>query len=160
MVAGGSNIREAYLILQDFTEKYPMIGMVLKCEGSLLYALGKLWGGRDSIAWSTEQGLHWLHSFCSNGTSESCEICFLFSFFWWCIWCNRVTLIFYSFAVGCKRSRNSCQSNCMQPSPLGNHHQDPSGMKCNWKTYMQFYYYSATPYVIVYAFSCEFELIQ
>jgi len=39
---GGSKIREAYLIFQDFTEKYPMIGMVLKCEGSLLFTLGKL----------------------------------------------------------------------------------------------------------------------
>lgn len=29
MVQGGSKIREAYLIFQDFAEKYPMTGMVL-----------------------------------------------------------------------------------------------------------------------------------
>jgi len=29
MAQGGSKIREAYLIFQDFAEKYPMTGMVL-----------------------------------------------------------------------------------------------------------------------------------
>jgi len=77
-------------------------------------------------------------AFAAMGPLNLVKFVFYFHFFWWCIWCNRVTLIFYSIVVGCKRSRNSCQCNCMQPPPLGNHHQDPSGMKCNWKTYMQF----------------------
>jgi hypothetical protein len=118
MAQGGSKIREAYLIFQDFAEKYPMTGMVLngkavccmhmgsfeEAETLLLEALNKV---------STDDQAN----FSSSGEPGK-HVTFLF---------ELLNPYFYSCRM--QKILKLLPTLSYAISTLANHHHDISGMK-------------------------------
>lgn len=79
MVQGGSKIREAYLIFQDFAEKYPMTGMVLNGKAVCCMHMGSFEEAETLL-------LEALNKVCTDQPpfqqwKQSCDIVFYFILF-------------------------------------------------------------------------------
>ncbi|KAB1222920.1 Coatomer subunit epsilon-1 [Morella rubra] len=89
LAVGGSKIQEAYLIFQDFSEKYQMTSLILNGKAVCCMHMGSFDEAETLL-------LEALNKASFGGIT---------------------LLVFVGFLMRCKRSRNSSQSGCMLSSP-------------------------------------------